>query len=236
VRLCVVSDIHGNIDALRATLEKIKARGPDMVLIAGDLAAHGPRPSETLAELRELGHARTIRGNTDRYLVDPGTIPLGNWRADETSERLRSLEWTREQLGSEGLAFLAALPSETVIDGCLLVHGSPASDERGIFPTTPLETFDTPAWTSVMACGHTHVPAHLRFGGRHLINAGSVAWNLDGDPRPSFVVVEMDGPDSPAIGMERVDYDSSAVVRDLDTRQVPWREKVCHFIESGHVG
>jgi diadenosine tetraphosphatase ApaH/serine/threonine PP2A family protein phosphatase len=206
-----------------------------MVLIAGDLAAHGPRPVEVLAELRELSHATMIRGNTDRYLVDPTTTPVGNWPADEILERLRSLEWTREQLGSAGLEFLAGLPSEAEIDGCLLVHGSPGSDERGIFPTTPLEAFDTRAWRSVMACGHTHVPAHLRFGGRQLVNAGSIAWNLDGDPRPSFAVVEMDGPGAPAIAVERIDYDCSAVVRDLEGRQVPWREKVRHFIEAGHV-
>lgn len=206
-----------------------------MVLIAGDLAAHGPRPSETLAELRELSHTTMIRGNTDRYLVDSTTIPLDNWPTDQIPERLRSLEWTREQLGSKGLEFLAGLPSEAEIDGCLLVHGSPGSDERGIFPTTPLEAFDTPAWRSVMACGHTHVPAHLRFGGRHLVNAGSAAWNLDGDPRPSFAVVEMDRPGAPAIAVERVDYERSSVVRDLETRRVPWRENVRHFIETGHV-
>jgi putative phosphoesterase len=235
VRLCVISDIHGNVEALRAALEKIKAKEPDMILIAGDLAAHGPRPSETLAELRELGRATTIRGNTDRYLVDPATVPLRNWPADETPERVRSLEWTREQLGHDGLQFLAGLPAQAEIDGCLLVHGSPGSDERGIFPTTPLEAFDTPAWSCVMACGHTHVPTHRRFGGRHLVNAGSVAWNLDGDPRPSFAVVETDGDGAAAISLERVDYDRAAVVNDLDTRQVPWRENVRRFIEVGRV-
>jgi putative phosphoesterase len=235
VRLCVISDIHGNVEALRAALRKIRAMRPDMVLIAGDLAAHGPRPSETLAELRQLGQATTIRGNTDRYLVDPATVPLRNWPVDEAPERLRSLEWTREQLGDDGLQFLAGLPAQAKIDDCLLVHGSPGSDEKGIFPATPLEAFDTPAWSCVMACGHTHVPTHRRFGGRHLVNAGSVAWNLDGDPRPSFAVVETDGGGAAAIALERVDYDRTAVIRDLETRQVPWRENVRRFIEGGRV-
>jgi diadenosine tetraphosphatase ApaH/serine/threonine PP2A family protein phosphatase len=209
---------------------------PDMVLIAGDLAAHGPRPMETLTEIRQLRHATIIRGNTDRYVVDPAAIPVRNWPADETPERLRSLDWTREQLGPDGLQFLADLPAQAEIDDCLLVHGSPGSDEKGIFPTTPLESFDTPAWSCVMACGHTHVPAHRQFDGRHLVNAGSVAWNLDGDPRPSFALVETDGHGAAAITLERVDYDHAAVVDDLETRQVPWREKVRGFIEAGRVG
>lgn len=204
-----------------------------MVLIAGDLAAHGPRPMETLAELRELRDATTIRGNTDRYLVDPATAPLRNWPADELADRLRSLEWTREQLGHDGLQFLAGLPAQAEIDDCLLVHGSPGSDEKGIFPTTPLEAFDTPAWGGVMACGHTHVPTHRRFGDRHLVNAGSVAWNLDGDPRPSFAVVDTSGGGAAAIALERIDYDRTAVVNDLEIRRVPWRENVRRFIEAG---
>jgi putative phosphoesterase len=235
VRLCVISDIHGNLEALRAALAQIKARGPDMILIAGDLAAFGPRPAETLAELRELDLATMVRGNTDRYLFDPATVPLRRWPADEVAERLRSLEWTRDQLGPHGLRFLTDLPAQAEIDDCLLIHGTPGTDEKGIFPTTPLETFDTSAWSCVMACGHTHVPTHRRFGGRHLVNAGSVAWNLDGDPRPSFAVVETDGDGGAAITLERVDYDRAAVVTDLETRQVPWRENVRRFIEAGRV-
>ena len=206
-----------------------------MILIAGDLAAHGPRPAETLATLRALDQATMIRGNTDRYLSDPAAVPLRNWPADEVAERLRSLEWTREQLGGEGLEFLAGLPAQAEIDDCLLIHGSPGTDEKGIFPTTPLEAFDTPDWSCVMACGHTHVPAHLQFGGRHLVNAGSAAWNLDGDPRPSFAVVETDGLGGAAIALERVDYDRAAVVDDLEARQVPWRENVRRLIEAGRV-
>lgn len=235
MRLCVISDIHGNVEALRAVLETIKAKGPDMILIAGDLVAHGPRPAETLAELQELDHAKMIGGNTDRYLVDPVTAPVGKWPAGETPERLRSLEWTREQLGHEGIQFLASLPAQAEIDDCLLIHGSPGTDERGIFPATPLEKFDTPAWKCVMACGHTHVPVHRQFGGRHLVNAGSAAWNLDGDPRPSFAVVVTDGHGVAAIALERVDYDRATVVNDLETRQVPWRENVRRFIEVGRV-
>lgn len=235
MKLCVISDIHGNVEALRAALEKIRPMRPDLVLIAGDLAAHGPRPAETLAEVWGLGGATVIRGNTDRYLVDPSTAPLDRWPADETPERLRSLEWTRGQLGPEGLEFLASLPALAQVDDCLLIHGSPGADEKGIFPTTPLEAFDTPGWTRVMACGHTHVPTHRQFGGRHLVNAGSAAWNLDGDPRPSFAVVDTDGRGGAAIAVERVDYDRASVVRDLESRQVPWRENVSRFIEVGRV-
>lgn len=233
LRLCVISDIHGNVDALRAVLERIRARGADLVVVAGDLAAQGPRPAEAVDELRGLPGALLIRGNTDRYLTQAELVPPPYWRADEMPERLASLAWTRDQLGTERLEFLAALPEATTVAGCLVVHGSPGDDERGIFPHTPLERFDTAAWTSVMTCGHTHHPVHRVFDGRHLVNAGSVGWPLDGDARPSFALIEWGDPaNGPAIALERAGYDGHAVVADLEARKVPWRAQVARRIES----
>ncbi len=233
MRLCVISDIHGNVDALRAVLRRIRALDADVVVVAGDVAAQGPRPAEALDELRDLSNTLFVRGNTDRYLSATEFDPPRYWPAGETAERLHSLEWTREQLGAERLRFLGALPTEAVVDGCLVVHASPGNDERGVFLNTPLERFDTVAWTAMMACGHTHLPVHRQFGDRHLVNAGSVGWPLDGDPRPSFAVIEQGrhGPEWRVL-IERVDYDRSAVIRDIDARRVPWGARVCHFINA----
>lgn len=237
LRLCVISDIHGNVAALRAVLRRISTLGADMLLVAGDLAAQGPRPAEALDELRGLSNVVIVRGNTDRYLAETRPLPPPYWPASEITERLRSLEWTRDQLGEERLRFLAALPAEVVVDGCLVVHASPGNDERGIFPATQLERFDSPAWTAVMTCGHTHLPVHRRFGDRHVVNAGSVGWPLDGDPRSSFAVIEQDRhPSGWRVVLERVDYDRSAVVGDLEARRVPWRAQVCRFIETATAG
>jgi putative phosphoesterase len=237
LRLCVISDIHGNVEALRAVLRRIRAVGADRVIVAGDVAAQGPRPAEALDELRALSDAVFVRGNTDRYLAATGFLPPAYWPASEITERLRSLEWTREQLGDERLRFLGALPTEAVVDDCMVVHASPGNDERGIFPDTPLERFDSPVWTALMACGHTHLPLHRRFGDRHVVNAGSVGWPLDGDPRSSFAIVEHDELSSEwRVLFDRVDYDQSAVIGDLETRRVPWRAKVCHFIETATAG
>ena len=75
VRLCVVSDIHGNLHALEAVLADARGSGADMLVVAGDLVHQGPRPAETLDLLCSLdgdglGAVRMIRGNTDRHLLE----------------------------------------------------------------------------------------------------------------------------------------------------------------------
>jgi putative phosphoesterase len=230
-----VSDIHGNLHALEAVLEDACRTGADMLVVAGDLVHQGPRPAETLDLLRgldggRLGALRVIRGNTDRHLLEDAPVPAGA----DAAERQAGLEWTREQLGEERLRWLSELPAEMAVGDRLVVHGSPRADDHGIWPQTPVEDFDSPRWDGVLVCGHTHHAMHRREGGRHVVNGGSVAWPLDGDPRPGYAMLEDPGGGTAALRVElrRVDYDRSRTVAELDERRVPWRDVVRHYIET----
>ena len=225
VRLCVVSDIHGNLHALEAVLADARGSGADMLVVAGDLVHQGPRPAETLDLLCSLdgdglGAVRMIRGNTDRHLLE-----------DPAVERREAVEWTRERLGAERLRRLAELPAELAIGDRLVVHGSPRADDHGIWPHTPVEEFDSPRWDSVLVCGHTHQAMHRREGARHVVNGGSVAWPLDGDPRPGYALLE-DGDGDLRVELRRVDYDRARTLAELEERRVPGREVVRHYIET----
>jgi predicted phosphodiesterase len=233
-RLCVISDIHGNAAALDAVSGAVRDCAPDAVLVAGDLVAHGPRPAEALDALRALPAVIMIRGNTDRYLTEAGSAPA--WPND-ADERRASLQWTRDQLGEERLAFIGALPETASLDRCLLVHGSPGDDERGVFPETPVDRFDGPGWTAVLVCGHTHVPVQRRIGERLVVNAGSAAWPLDGDVRPSFAVLDRATDDDAwRAELRRVDYARERTLADLEDRRVPWRHAVRTFITTARSG
>jgi putative phosphoesterase len=237
VRVCVVSDIHGNLHALEAVLADIRRSGADMLVVAGDLVHQGPRPAETLDLLCALdggavGAVRIIRGNTDRHLVEP---PAAGAAADaETGERRAGLEWTREQLGAARLRRLAELPAELVLGRSLVVHGSPRADDHGIWPDTPVEDFDSPRWRGVLVCGHTHHAMHRREGRRRVVNGGSVGWPLDGDTRPGYALLDGDVAGAAALRVElrRVDYDSSRTLSELEERCVPWRGVVRRYIET----
>ena len=53
--VAVIADIHGNAVALNAVLEDLKRRPYDCLVVAGDLVLNGPRPSECLDTIRNLG-------------------------------------------------------------------------------------------------------------------------------------------------------------------------------------
>ena len=215
-RVCVLSDVHGNVHALEAVLDDVARRGCDALVVAGDLAAHGPTPVEAVDRLRGLD-AVIVRGNTDRYLAEGPAAPAGR-----DPEQADSLRWTRERLGDERLRFLGALPPAARLGDWLVVHASPGDDERGLWPDTAEAELSRHCQGGALLCGHTHQPFDRRLQKGQVVNVGSVGWPLDGDPRPSYAVLER-GRTGPAPGWRvrwrRVDYDRARPLAELERRR-----------------
>ncbi|HUY54038.1 MAG TPA: metallophosphoesterase family protein [Candidatus Nanopelagicaceae bacterium] len=226
-RICVLSDIHGNVYSLEAVLREIRTLGCDRVVVAGDTAAHGPTPCEAVDLIRSLG-CLVVRGNTDRYLAE-GTAPPPGTRDPEQAV---SLEWSRAQLGQDRLQFLGRLPHSVTLPGCLVVHGAPGDDERGIWPETPDAEIEAYGWGGTLLCGHTHRPFQRALSCGEVVNVGSAGWTLDGDPRPSYALLERVGAGPWRTTLRRVDYDHSLPLEELERRQVPWRAAVSHYITT----
>jgi putative phosphoesterase len=196
-------DIHGNLPALEAVLAD--AGAVDEFLLGGDYATFGAWPVETIERLRELERAEWIRGNVDRWLVDPAGMP-------DFMEEL--VERSREMIGDELCRELAALPETATRGDTLYCHGSPVSDMDSFYPE-PHET-DAERLGGVTArrvvFGHTHL-SFERDGpnGVQLVNPGSVGMPLDGDHRAAYAVIDGD-----RLQLRRVEYDwetSVAAVR-----------------------
>jgi predicted phosphodiesterase len=227
-RICVLSDIHGNVHGLQAVLRAARAGGCDGFVVAGDIAAHGPTPCESVDLIRGLG-CLVVRGNTDRYLAE-GTAPAPGTR---DPEQAISLAWTRDQLGRDRLRYLGDLPPSVAIPGGMVVHGAPGDDEQGIWPDTPDAEIEAYGWTGVLLCGHTHRPFQRKLSCGEVVNVGSAGWALDGDPRPSYAIMERAGATGSWVTtLHRVDYDHSLPLVELERRQVPWRGAVGHYIAT----
>jgi putative phosphoesterase len=177
LQVAALYDVHGNLPALDAVLAEVDA---DVVLVGGDVAA-GPWPAETLARLRGLGgDVRFIRGNADREIVDeaPGLAPP------------ELIEFVRERLSQEQIAFLGALPlTETIeVDGLgtvLFCHATPRNDEEIFTRISPDERWREAldgVEADVVVCGHTHIQFDRRIGGVRLVNAGSVGMPYEHEP------------------------------------------------------
>lgn len=167
MRLGFVTDVHGNLHALRAALDVL--HDVDEVICLGDVVDLGPQPVEVVDLLRERS-IRCVRGNHDALDEHP-ELPF-----------LDDIErWTEQVLDDERRAWLASLPEALRIEAnghrLLAVHASPRALTEGLYAETPEETLR--AWCTedfdVLVCGHTHVQTVRRLDGRYFVNVGSTS-------------------------------------------------------------
>ena len=213
MRIAVLSDVHGNVEALDAVL----ADAGDVAAywFLGDLVAHGPRPAECVRRVRELPGLVAVRGNTDRYTLTEPPSP----------EHASSFDWTRAALSTDDLAWLRSLPVEArPHDGVLLVHASPGRDDGpGLDPHTSdadLAPSFASAEADLVLVGHTHHPDSRVLGGPQVVNPGSVSLPRPSDAHARYAVLTFTDDDW-SVEHRVVPYDRDAVLADLASGDHP---------------
>jgi predicted phosphodiesterase len=178
--LLCVSDIHGQLDALRAVMATAERRSFHRLLVAGDIVFPGPEPLETWRRLSAAG-AIMVQGLTDRAVatLDPASL---HPRSEHERDRLDRMRATRDALGELILQRIRRLPTHSRVpleDGgeLLLVHGSPVDPAEALTHDMSDEEInallgDDPA--DVVVCGASHVPFDRTVGGVRVVNVGSV--------------------------------------------------------------
>jgi predicted phosphodiesterase len=224
-RIAVISDVHGNVTALRAVLADIEARGITRVVNLGDVIGKGPRGSEAVQLTREACEV-TVRGNWDAFVTRNAV------------HQSRVGQWTRDELSDADLAWLAALPAtcEFLISGrrIRLFHASQTSefvrvrvrhsDEqfRGMFTNTEFtgafragHAAEAGAVPDVVGYGDIH-SAYLRaHEGLTLFNVGGTGNHLDAPSAPYVILEGVVGSPEPApfsVNFARVAYDIQAEI------------------------
>jgi putative phosphoesterase len=230
MRLALVSDIHGNLDALEAALADIEKQAPDHIAILGDLVLNGPRPAETVDAVRELdaAGALVIAGNTDIAVADGDYGAAFPW-LDEVPEAHRAAaEWARDILSDDQLDYLRRLPSERRLpvgdELVLACHASPGSQTSGLpveldASVTVQRVTQTDA--RVICCGHTHVADVRDFGRKLLVNPGSCGYAFDGTPDACWAMLTMTDDGDPAAELHRPTYDPSRTAEEVSERGLP---------------
>lgn len=229
MRVAIISDLHGNQEALEACLAD--AGRTDELWCLGDLVGYGAEPNECVRRVREAA-AKTVLGNHDAAAIDQLDLRLFGPYARASGH------WTREQLDSDVREYLHSLPIEQRCGDVLLVHATPASPEewRYLFSTTFARMEFDAFSESVCFIGHSHVPViyeqagdsmrgfnqdgrfSFKKGCRYIINVGSVGQPRDGDPRAAYVLFE---PDAGWLEMRRVNYDVAAVQAKIRAAGLP---------------
>jgi predicted phosphodiesterase len=231
VRIAVVSDIHSNLVALDAVLAKVGA--VDAIWHLGDVVGYGPEPDAVVDRLTSLA-AVGVRGNHDAAACGGTEIDWFN------PEARAAMEWTRTAISETTRAWLGALPQRRNESDFTLVHGSPRDPTWEYVTSAALARAGLSAISTRHGLhGHTHVPIAFtevdgrmrtlvpRAGntvalgeGRMLLNPGSVGQPRDGDPRASYMVLDL-AAGTAAWG--RVAYDFEAVGAMMRAAGLPAR-------------
>lgn len=206
----ILSDMHGNADAMSAVLRRVRRKRFDEVLVLGDLVGYGAGPNQVVEAIRDLpGVVHRIRGNHDKVVA--GLEDGGNFN----HAALAAAEWTRDHLTTANLRFVRDLaPGPLVVpEGFTICHGSPLDEDTYVFSMYEAwEIFDNYP-SDLVFFGHTHVPSifvlrgrevrvallrgesgiiQLEPDARYLINPGSIGQPRDRDPRAAYMTYDSD--------------------------------------------
>jgi predicted phosphodiesterase len=232
VKVAVISDIHANRHAFEATLEAVAASDAAEVWCLGDLVGYGAEP-DACVELARAHAAVCLAGNHDMAVT-------GELSLDEFSRGASiAAEWTREVIAKDNLEFLAGLRPQGEEGTIALYHASPRDPVwEYVLSALLAELCLDVQPTRISLIGHSHVA--LSFvrrdgepttgepqregtsldvaGGEWLLNPGSVGQPRDGDPRASWLLLDLDGMSA---SFRRSDYDVAGAAAAIRAARLP---------------
>lgn len=184
MKIAVISDIHGNMEAAAAVMTDIEKQECGKVFVLGDYAMAGPEPVAAVEYFIAKSNDpkfTLIQGNTDLMIADYSER-LYNTLKEKAPIMAEALKNDAELINPVQKKFLKGLPiqKEVETDGVkfLLVHGSPRKNNEDILPDTPMEEVEKMLENvdaDVVFCGHTHIPCGFQTSVRKtVVNAGSV--------------------------------------------------------------
>ncbi len=215
MRLGIISDVHGNLHALRAVLDDLaRTQESDLVVCAGDTVGYGAFPNECCREVKQISK-QAVLGNHDRTALDGDTSEMNPYAA-------RAALWTASQLDDASRQWLSSLAegARFTLEGTRIAmfHGSPDSVDDYLYEEQTNESMLTKNGCGVMILGHTHVPFVKRFGSGIIVNPGSVGQPRDDDARASYALLETR---SLACRIVRIDYDFEKAADSIRAAGLP---------------
>lgn len=230
----IISDIHGNLEALRAVLDDIDHLGIKDIVCLGDVIGYGPEPRECLDIVKTITQF-VILGNHEEAVLQgcPATF---------TPRARKAIDWTRQvlledpkepqKIRDERRKIMQGFKIQCRVEGVQYVHGSPRDPTREY--VMPRDATDKRKMTEIFNaledycfCGHTHTPGIFTNSGfthpsdmfdlymlgtdeKVLVNVGSVGQPRDGDPRACFVTFDGD-----TVVWRRVEYNVEATCKKI---------------------
>lgn len=235
MRIGILGDVHGNMEALTAVVAAMRREGVEEWVQVGDIVGYGPEPSACIDLVRELG-CKVCMGNHDAAVL--GLLDTAYFNNFARA----AIEWTRTRLRPADLDYLRGLQLVVDTPEYTVVHGTLHMPEQFGYVISPVEALDSLQLQRTRVCfvGHSHVPAIylLRTAGtrdlevayqseveisvagyqRVLMNVGSVGQPRDEDPRATYAIFDTS---QEIAAIRRVHYDIAGVQRKIRQAGLP---------------
>ena len=235
MRYLILSDLHGNLEALQAVLAHAGSEY-DRILCCGDLVGYGADP-DAVTEWVRSSVAAIVRGNHDKACAGLEDLEWFNPVARV------SAVWTQKVMKRENLDYLRELAKgPEQVDGFEILHGSPVDEDEYLVTGVDAAQVAPYLDSSLGFFGHTHLQGgflfhrngvkRLRSTGphsdsealelepdvRYLINPGSVGQPRDGDWRAAYAVYE---PEARLVTFRRTEYDVASAQKKILAAGLP---------------
>ena len=218
MKLALMGDIHGNIQALRAVLDAATGENIEKLLITGDLVGYYFSPLEVVELLQEWD-VEIVRGNHEEMLKTARKDP--NYLLSVDARYGTGLRVAFEQLSPEQIDRLCELkhPLNLSFDGIkiLLCHGSPWDLDQYVYPNSENTLIAKCAngHYDLVVLGHTHYPMQFMIGSTCLVNPGSVGQPRNRDPGAHWAIFDTE---TRSIEFRCESYDMTDLIRECKER------------------
>ena len=200
MKVIVIADIHGNLEALHKVSEYIdKLEGEKRVVCLGDIVGYGPNPAECFKIVESLTD-KICLGNHEDSILDT------DYDYQITRYAREAIRWTRNILNEETKEAIKRLPLQIEEDNVLYVHASPDDPMRWRYITNARNAYSSLIEMKHSLCfvGHSHIPGIYSYrklqrnsnkttlskDDKTIVNVGSVGQPRDGSQMLSFAVFD----------------------------------------------
>jgi len=202
MKIGVISDIHGNYEALKTVLAELDRMGISEIYCLGDVVGYYTQVNECCEALIER-NISNLMGNHDWYMASGGFCP----RSQSVND---CLVYQRKVIKDSNIEWLRKSSLQRFVGTIHMVHGGWA-DPIDEYMIEPNEEYFSKIPGKIFMSGHTHIQSLHSFGLKTYCNPGSVGQPRDLDPRAAFAVVEDE-----TITLHRVEYDMTKVFELMD--------------------
>lgn len=181
MKIGLISDIHGNYEALKEVLAVLDRMKVSEIYCLGDVVGYYSQVNECCEELRQRS-IPCLMGNHDWYMAGGGFCP----RSKSVND---CLGYQRKVITEENIAWLKTFPVQRQVGEIRMVHGgwSDPIDEY----LEHSEEYFTKVAGNVFVSGHNHIQTLQKYSnGKTYCNPGSVGMPRDNDPRAAFAVYD----------------------------------------------